>query len=193
MDKATAVVLGVEVSEDRERTSICAAGRVEEVLVYELAAYLQGTAGAVDEILELHGRWKVLGVVIDPMGAATTLRRPLSEHRGVHLVEPTTADVKVAHGEFIDLHRAKAIRHVRRAELDAAIQYLSERTLGGQPVFERRGAIADVAPAVASVLAVWGLVNAKPRPTPFFIRDSEGGPALQQVGGLQWPIPQQAG
>jgi hypothetical protein len=167
MDRATAVVLGVEVSEDRQHTSVVAAGRLEDVLVYELAAYLTGTAGAVDEIVQLHARWKVLAVVIDPMGGATTLRRPLSEHPGVQVVEPGAADVKVAHGEFIDLHRAKAVKHASRAELDSAIQHLSERTLGGQPVFERRGAPVDVAPAVASVLAVWGLVNAKPTPAPF--------------------------
>jgi hypothetical protein len=167
MDKATAVMLGVEVSEDRQHTSICAAGRVGEHLTYELVAYLEGTAGAVDRLVELHGRWTVLGVVIDPMGGATTLRRPLAGHPGIRVVEPAAADVKVAHGEFIDLHQARQVRHVRRAELDTAIQHLSERTLGGQPVFERRGAPVDVSPATASILAVWGLLNIKPPPRPF--------------------------
>jgi hypothetical protein len=167
MDKATAVVLGIEVSEDRQRTSVCAAGRVGEGLVYELVAYLAGTAGAVEEIVELHGRWKVLGVVIDPMGGATTLRRPLAEQPGIRVVEPTAADVKVAHGEFVDLHQARQVRHARRAELDAAIQHLSERPLGGQPVFERRGAPVDVAPVIAAELALWGLLNTKPPPKPF--------------------------
>jgi hypothetical protein len=167
MDKATAVMLGIEVSEDRQHTSIVAAGRVGEQVVYELAAYLQGVAGAVDEVTDLHTRWKVLGVVVDPMGGATTLRRPLAEHPGIHVVEPTAADVKVAHGGFVDLHQARAVRHVRRAELDTAIQHLSERTLGGQPVFDRRGAPVDVAPVIAAELALWGLLNIKPPPKPF--------------------------
>jgi hypothetical protein len=167
MDGATAVVLGVEVSEDRQHTSIAAAGRLGEVLVYELAAYLTGTAGAVDEVVQLHGRWKVLGVVIDPMGGATTLRRPLGEHPGVQLLEPGAADVKVAHGEFVDLHRARAVKHASQPELDSAVQHLSERLLGGQPVFDRRGAPVDVSPAVASVLAVWGLQNAPEPLEPF--------------------------
>jgi hypothetical protein len=169
MDNATAVVLGVEVSEDRQHTSVVAAGRLEGGLVYELVAYLTGTPGAVEEITSLHGRWEVLGVVIDPMGGATTLRRPLQAIAGVRVVEPATADVKVAHGEFVDLHRAKAIRHVQRAELEAAIQHLSERTLGGQPVFDRRGGQVDVGPAIASVLAVWGLQNIRPPVKPWAV------------------------
>jgi hypothetical protein len=168
MDKATAVVLGIEVSEDRQHTSVCAAGRLEgDLLLIELAAYLLGTAGAVERVVELHGRWTVLAVVVDPMGGATTLRRPLGERPGVHLVEPATADVKVAHGEFLDLFQAKRIRHTRQAELTAAVQHLSERQLGGQPVFDRRGAPVDVSPAVAAELAVWGLLNIKPPPRPF--------------------------
>lgn len=168
MDKASAVMLGVEVAEDRGHTSICAAGRLEDDLVLiELAAYLEGTAGAVERVVELHGRWKALGVVIDPMGGATTLRRPLRAVPGVLVVEPAAADVKVAHGEFVDLFRARRIKHAGQAELSTAIQHLSERTLGGQPVFERRGAPVDVAPAVAAELAVWGLLSAPPARKPF--------------------------
>lgn len=165
MDKASTVALGIEVSEDRQHCSIVAAGQLEAGLVLiELVARLEGTAGAVARVVEFHSRWKVLGVVIDPMGGATTLRRPLREAKGVTVVEPTAADIKVSHGEFLDLFLARRIRHARQPDLTVAIQHLSERPLGGTMVFDRRGGgPVDVAPAVAAELAVWGLENA-PRP-----------------------------
>jgi hypothetical protein len=170
MDTATAVALGIEVAEDRRHTSICAAGRLEgDLVLIELAAYLEGTASAVGRVTELCGRWPVVAVVVDPMGGATTLRRPLREVPGVKVVEPAAADVKVAHGEFLDLFAARRIRHARQAELTTAIQHLAERTLGGMPVFDRRGAPVDVSPAVAAELATWGLVNAPPKRTPFHL------------------------
>jgi hypothetical protein len=170
MDGIGTGTLGVEVSEDRQHTAVCSAcslpdGRVQ----VELVAYLPGTATAVDRIVELCGRWKVLGVVIDPMGGATNLRQPLRSHPGVHVVEPATADVKVAHADFLDLAHARRLQVVSNETLTAAVQHLSERMLGGQPVFDRRGAPIDVSPAIASELAVWGLQTAPPPRTPFAI------------------------
>ena len=163
MDQVGTGTLGVEVAEDRAHTSVVSACRLGDGRVQvELAAYLAGTATAVDRITELCGRWKVLGVVVDPMGGATNLRQPLRDAR-VPVVEPTAADVKVAHADFLDLAHARRLHPVASVELSSAVQHLSERMLGGQPVFDRRGAPVDVSPAVAAELAVWALQNA-PRP-----------------------------
>jgi hypothetical protein len=169
MDLVGVGVLAVEVAADRGHTSICSACRLPDGRVQvELVAYLNtltGTAIAVDRVVEFHDRWKVHGVVVDPMGGATNLRQPLGERRGVVLVAPDASAVKVAHADFVDLARAKRLAVVANDVLSTAMQYLTERQLGGQPVFDRRGAPVDVAPLVAAELAVWGLLHG-PKPLP---------------------------
>jgi hypothetical protein len=80
----------------------------------------------------------------------------------VRLVAPDAAAVKVAHADFVDLARARQLAVVANAALTTAMRFLTERQLGGQPVFDRRGALVDVAPLVAAELAVWGLRHGPP-------------------------------
>jgi hypothetical protein len=163
LDQVGAGVLAVEVAADRGHTSICSACRLPDGRVQvELVAYLGGTATAVDRVVEFHDRWKIHATVIDPMGAATNLRQPLGERRGVTLVAPDAAAVKVAHADFVDLARAKRLAVAASDVLSTAMQHLTERQLGGQPVFDRRGAPVDIAPLVAAELAVWGLRHGPP-------------------------------
>jgi hypothetical protein len=60
MDRCTGgVMLGAEISQDRAHAAIVAAGHLEHGLVLiELVVYMAGTAGAVDRVMELHGRWR---------------------------------------------------------------------------------------------------------------------------------------
>jgi hypothetical protein len=159
MDRIGTGVLAVEVAADRGHSSICSAGRLDDGRVQvELVAYLEGTATAVDRVVEFCGRWKVLGVVVDPMGGATNMRRTLGEHPGVRLLTPDAAAVKVAHADFRDLAERRELAVVANDILSTAMQHLTERMLGGQPVFDRRGALVDVAPLVGCELAAWGLL-----------------------------------
>jgi hypothetical protein len=168
MDQLEQVVLSVEFSDDYRHASIAAAGWLENDLpLFELADYLPAAAAVVERIVELHARWTVRATVVDPMGNAGALLRPLDEARrqGVKVVRVAAADVKAAHGGFVVRGQARTIRHVKRRELDLAMQHLSERRLGGVPVFDRRGAMVDVAPAIAAELAVWGLESIR-KPAP---------------------------
>jgi hypothetical protein len=159
MDRIGTGVLAIEVAADRGHSSICSAGRLDDGRVQvELVAYLEGTHTAPERVVEWCGRWKVLGVVVDPMGGATNMRRTLGEHPGVRLLTPDAAGVKVAYADFQDLAHSRRLAVVADNTLSTAMQHLTERTLGGQPVFDRRGALVDVAPAVAAMLAVWGLL-----------------------------------
>jgi hypothetical protein len=156
-------VLAVEVAADRGHTSICSACRLPDGRVQvELVAYPPGVETAVDRVVEFHDRWTVHATVVDPMGGATNLRRPLGEHRRVHLVAPDAAAAKVAHADFVDLARARQLAVVASDVLSTAMQHLTERQLGGMPVFDRRAAPVDVAPLVAAELAVWGLRHGPP-------------------------------
>jgi hypothetical protein len=68
-------------------------------------------------------------------------------------------DLVVAHGRLLDLLAEGRIRHRGQAELTSAMRHLEARRLGGSVAPERRGALADVAPAVAAELAVWALLS----------------------------------
>ena len=87
----------------------------------------------------------MLAVAIDPHSHATTAIGPL-EDAGVKITKPSSVDLVTAHGNFLDLLAAGRIRHQGQAH-------------------ERRGALVDVAPAVAAELAAWALLTV-PRTLP---------------------------
>jgi hypothetical protein len=75
-------------------------------------------------------------------------------------------DLVVAHGGFLDLLAAGRIRHQGQPQLTAAARHLEQRRLGGATAPERRGALVDVAPAVAAELACWALLTVPRMPAP---------------------------
>jgi hypothetical protein len=161
----TEVTVAVEIAQDRQHTSVAAAGLLDEDLVgVELVGYVDGT-DAVTEMLRVHAEPTVLVTVIDPHSPAATLIRPL-QAAGITVTEPSTSDVVVAHGTFLDTLAAGRIRHAGQPELTAAMRYLQQRPLGGSVAPDRRDAPVDVAPAVAAELAVWALLAAPRPPTP---------------------------
>jgi hypothetical protein len=159
------IALALEISEDRQHTSVVAAGKMPNGLVLvELAAYLEGT-DPVGTVQALEQTRTVLAVVVDPHSNAATCIRPL-EAAGVKVTRPTSGDLAEAHGAFLDALAAGRIRHLGQPPLTAAMRHLEARRLGGASAPERRGALVDVAPAVAAELAVWGLLSAPKIPVP---------------------------
>jgi hypothetical protein len=155
----TEVALALEISEDRQHTSVVAAGRLEgDLVLVDLVGYLPDT-NPVEAVLKLSASRTVVGVAIDPHSNAATAIRPL-EAADVKVTKPTSSDLVVANGGFLDLLAAGRVRHQGQAELTAAMRHLEQRRLGGASAPERRGALVDVSPAVAAELAVWGLLTA---------------------------------
>jgi hypothetical protein len=165
----TEVCLGIEISEDRQHTSLVAAGRLDEgdLVLVDLLRYLDGP-DPLAAVLQIREERSVIHVVVDPHSNAATAIQPL-EAAGVDVLKPSSSDVVVAHGGFLDLLAAGRVRHAGQAELTAAARHLEQRRLGGSTAPERRGAPVDVGPAVACELAVWALLTA-PRPLkPIFL------------------------
>lgn len=161
----TVCVLGLQISEDRRHTSVAAAGHLDGAMVLvELAAYLDGAGEAVSTVLGLRAERTVNAVVIDPHSPAATLIKPLTD-AGVTVTQPSTVDVVVAHGEFLDTLTAGRLRHAGQPELDAAVRHGTQRPLAGANTWSRRGAQVDTSPLDAATLATWGLVHVTP---PFF-------------------------
>jgi hypothetical protein len=153
----TECALGIEISEDRRHVSIASAGRPAsgaEFAVIELVAYLETPADVVDPVV----RQAALGVAIDPHSHAATLIKPLRE-AGIAVVELSTSDVVVAHGDFLDEVNAGRIRHVGHPQLDAAVRHGMQRPLGGASTWDRRAAPVDIGPLTAATWALWALRN----------------------------------
>jgi hypothetical protein len=150
--------IALEISEDRQHTSIVAAGHLpDDLVLLELAAYLDGT-NPLAAVLQLREERTVLAVAIDPHSNATTAIGPL-EDAGVKITKPNSVDLATAHGNFLDLLAAGRIRHQGQPQLTAAARHLEQRRLGGATAPERRGALVDVSPAVAAELACWALLR----------------------------------
>jgi hypothetical protein len=158
----TDVTLAIEISEGRQHCSIVTAGMLpDDLVLLELAGYLDSTDPTAT-VLELRDRLTVKVVVIDPHSPGGTAIRPL-EAAGVQVTRPSSSDVAESHGLFLDTLAAGRVRHQGQPQLTAAMRHLQQRRLGGAAAAERRGAVVDVAPAVAAELATWGLLCA-PRP-----------------------------
>jgi hypothetical protein len=148
--------VGVEISEDRAHASIAAAGPIYDgFLMVELVDYLNGPAGAVEAVLRLQAERTVSAVVVDGRSHAATLIRPLTD-AGVQVTQPSTSDVAVATGQFLDELATGRLRHNGNQKLTAAVRHGTSRPLSGAVAWERRGHTVDVAPLVAATLALWG-------------------------------------
>jgi hypothetical protein len=152
----TPAAFGIEISTDRAHTSIAAATELEGCTVVELVAYLDGS-DLVDEVVRIVGDWP-LAVVIDPRSPAATLIAPLRAV-GVTVTEPSTSDVAVGHGSFLDGLKAQRLRVVPHPALDLAAQHALARPLAGGEALDRRKPDADTSPLTAAELAAWGLLR----------------------------------
>jgi hypothetical protein len=110
---------------------------------------------ATATVLRLRKTRTVQSVVIDPHSPGATLITPLTDAE-VTVTPPSTSDLAVAHGTFLDELAAGRLRHAGQAELDAAVGHGTQRSLGGATAWQRRGIPVDVSPRAAATLAVWG-------------------------------------
>jgi hypothetical protein len=174
--------LGIDIAEDRRHTSVVAAGAVEgDLLLVDLVAYVDrpDATGVVVELLEERKAppsdehrfppRKVRAVAIDPHSPAATLIKPLTDplrNAGVKLLEPSTSDVVVAHGNLLDTLAAGGLRHAGQPKLTDAVRAGTQRPMGGAVGWARRGEQVDGSPLRAATLASWAWTNRPPEWVP---------------------------
>jgi len=148
------VAFACEIAEDRRHAAIVASGREQDGdrVVVDLVWY-EHPRGAVMRLLALYEKHDPVATVIDPRSQAATLLRPLAE-AGVIVTQPATADVAVAHGEFLDLVGDGQLAHLDQPALTAAVRAGQQRALAGAQAWERRVPV-DQSPLVAATLACW--------------------------------------
>jgi hypothetical protein len=159
------VALAVEISEDRKHAAIVAAGREKDGtrLVVDLVWY-DHPRGAVARLAGLDVKHDPVAVVVDPRSQAGTLLRPLAD-AGVFVTQPATADVAVAHGEFLDAVNDGRLAHLGQPPLTAAVRAAQQRPLAGAQAWERR-VLVDQSPLVAATLATWAFARWEELATP---------------------------
>ena len=152
------VAFGCEISEDRKNCAIVAAGReVDGSRVLVDLVWYAHPRGAVPRLGELWRRHDPVAVVVDGRSQAGTLLKPLAE-AGIMVTAPSTADVAVAHGEFLDLVNDGGLAHLDQPPLTAAVRAAQQRPLAGAQAWERRVGV-DQSPLTAATFAVWAFAR----------------------------------
>jgi hypothetical protein len=159
------VALAVEISEDRKHAAVVAAGREKDGsrIVVDLVWY-DHPRDSVTRLAALNAAHDPVAVVVDPRSQAGTLLRPLAD-AGVFVTQPATADVVVAHGDFLDLVNDGRLAHLSQPPLTAAVQAAQQRPLAGAQAWERR-VVVDQSPLVAATLACWAFCRWEELATP---------------------------
>ena len=161
----TTCTLGIEISEDRSRTSIAAAGYIGNDVLVDLVAYLAGT-DPTSTVLKLQTERTITAVVVDPRSPTSTAIKLLTD-AGVRVTELSTHDLACAHGEFLDTLTGGRLKHAGQPELTAAVRVGTQRPLAGADVWQRRGVGTDTSPLSAATIALWALQRSPALPRIF--------------------------
>ena len=155
------VVLGVEITAERDSGTVVAARQMGDYIAVEVVAQRPGVewlTGYVTEMARHHGA----RVIVDNYGPASTVIAGLLQDR-VKVHTASSHDVADAAAGLVDAVAARRIGHVGDVRFSEAVSYLSRRQRGDRWVFDRQR--GDITPIVAASLAVWLIDTHPARPT----------------------------
>ena len=159
------VCFGIDVSPDRDRASIGAAGLAGAYTALEVIESENRIGWLKDRILQLHQKWR-MPFVIDSGAAASSLIGEL-EAEGVHVIPINMRQYGQACGSFYDAVQDGTISHMGDIRLQHAIEGATKRKLGEQWAWSRKTADnVDITSLVAVTLARYALTNNLANPTP---------------------------
>ena len=147
------VALGVEVSPDRSKSAVGAAGRNADGKLHgEVIAVGDGTDWVIERVVELTSKWSDISVVaIDPASPAGSLIAGLEEN-GIDVKRVSAQEHAQATGQLIDAIANEQFAHPGEASLTEAVKHASTRPLGDSMAFDR-GTKTD-APEVTELVAI---------------------------------------
>lgn len=151
------LVLGVDVSPDREVASVALAGVRGDGLVHvELYEQRSGTGWLVEWLAERCANNPIAAVVIDAKSPAATLITKLKKAR-VRVVVTNTDDMANACAGFYDACAESEVRHTGQVQLTRSLNSAAKRSIGDRWAWNRKTTDADITPIVAVTLACWGV------------------------------------
>nr|WP_254900769.1 terminase large subunit [Rhodococcus sp. 1168] len=156
-DAGAAVALAVDVSPDRDTSTIVAVTLENSGLPYiDVIESRRGSPAWVPErIAEICKGSDVRAVVIDNAGAASSLIEPLLKRR-VKVTETNARDMAKACGGLYDAVMDAKVLHLDQPSLNHAVAVARKRRLGDAWAWNRKDADSDITPLVGATLALWG-------------------------------------
>ena len=160
------VAFGCAISEDRKHGSIVAAGRERDGtrLVVDLSPFYDHPRLLVARMEVLYAKHDPVAVVVNAKAQSGTLIKPL-KNAGIIALEPSSEDVAVAHGEFLDLVNDGGLAHLDQKPLTDAVRAAQQRKLSGAKAWDPK-VETDQGPLVAATLACWAFLRWEELATP---------------------------
>lgn len=154
------VAVALDVSPDRSKASVGAAGRrADGLFAVERIEGGTGTRWLLPFVKQLLVAQKPVALVVDPRSAAGSLLADLQtlvEDTDTVLMEVGSRECTQACGAFMDLLEAEQLRHIGQKSLTEAVEGASTRTLGDSWAWDRRRQDVDITPLVSVTLALAG-------------------------------------
>jgi hypothetical protein len=162
------VAFAVDVTPDRKRCSISAAGlRSDGFMHVEVIDNRPGTDWAVDALVELRQSWRPIAIALDKSSPANSLI-PALEKAGVAWSDCSGQQMTQACGGFFDDATEKRLRHLGQAHLSSALGAARQRPVGDAWAWHRRD-LTDISPLVSVTIARHAYLTAD-KPAPFLPR-----------------------
>jgi hypothetical protein len=177
------VALGAEISQDRSRCAIVAAGRSKtgRKVAVDLVFY-DHPGGAVARLEALYAKHDPVAVVIDGRSQAATLLTPLA-HAGIVVTQPSAQELAAATGDISDLVNLGGLEHLDQPPPTSAVRAAVRRVLARASAWERRVPV-DQAPWLAATLAAWGYLKWEAGSDPgVWVLDA---PGSRDIGAVGW-------
>ena len=155
----TELALGIDVTPDRDRGALVAAGQVEDRIALEVIE----TTGDLERLCARTAKVAVdwgAPVVVD-RGAPAASMIPALERAGAQVRLINFPELVRACGDFHDAVVAVRVAHRGDYRLTDAVAAATKRHAGDAWVWRRRGN-GDISPLVAATLAAWGIVDGTP-------------------------------
>lgn len=156
------VRFALDVTPDRQRSAICAAGFREDGLRHiEVVEHKSGTNWLVErakELMEKHDAGPILLAARSPAAAVI----PKFVEAGVPFEAVDTGEFAQACQAFFDEVNDETVRHLGTTELASAATGAVKRPIGDAWAWSRKNSAVDISPLVACTLALGGLGDLVP-------------------------------
>lgn len=152
---AEGIVLSLDVTPERSRAALVAAGAVENYRAIEVIEATDGVSWALERTVDVATRWGS-PVVIDVISAAASLI-PAIEGMGVEVIPVNTRSACDAAAMFFDLATDRRLAHLGDWRLNDAVNGAARRAVNDRWLWDRRRSGVDISPLVAASLAVWAV------------------------------------
>jgi phage terminase large subunit-like protein len=163
LDGDAPAALSIDVMQDRNGASICAASWTVDGFPYvDVVESRRGEPDwGIEKIAAICGRHHVRAVVIDAGSASASLIDPLRQ-RGITVTTPTVRQVTAATGGFYDAVMDQRVRHLDQPLLNVALSVAGRRNVGDAGwTWSRKDSTSDITPLVTATLALWGLTSSE--------------------------------